>query len=85
MKILSNLARAIVTSQPQYPDIHLVDNEWDLSNSPEWARLIQEAEGGGLSVDWKVSGIHISLGEDREIFNHPSQLAKAKKFVKGLI
>jgi len=85
MKIMGKLARAIVNSQPQYPDIHLERDEWDMSNSDEWARIIQIAKDNGASVQFKMSGIHMSYGNNRAVFKNPSDLASAKKFVKDLV
>jgi len=81
-----NLVRKVLSGAPQYPDIHFDhEEEWDVSNSGEWAHLIQTAQKNKISIEFKRSGLHMSYGKHKEIFRHPSELAKAKKFVKSLI
>ena len=85
MKITTKLVKAILNSQPQYPDIRLEHDGWDMSNSSEWAQLIGKAQEKGIAVQFQESGIYMSDGRQRKIFKHPSELSNAKKFVKSLV
>lgn len=89
MKIMSNIlktANAVVKTFSQEPDIILErSDEWNVSNSDEWAQIIHSAKGNGILVEFKASGIHMSYGKHKGVFGHPSELGKARDFVKDLI